>query len=174
MTTSSSCFVPWPQRASYSPGKHLANVCQEDYIWRLLLTNERQHIIILAGVQEKDSSHYALLSTLRWYNFILSKANGLTCSSGTIVPLSGQDSPNDVSGEGSTIGFGLTKLEISQDGGSDTTLRMVTLSTTINWFQGNQSVLFSDRKGERSKIKVTEIPPMATRSKLWWKIIRQF
>lgn len=96
------------------------------------MTYEGQHIIILAGVQENDSSHYALLSTLRCYDFVLLKVNALTCSSGTIVPLSGQDPPNDVSGEGSTIGFGLTKLEISQDGGSDTTLRMVTLSTTIN------------------------------------------
>lgn len=58
------------------------------------------------------------------------------------------------------------KLEISQDGGSATILCMITFSTTINWFQGNQSVLFSDRKGDRSKIKTTEIPPMATRSKL--------
>lgn len=96
-----------------------------------------------------------------------------TWSSGTIVPLSGQDPPNDVSGEGSTIGFGLMKLEISQDGGSETTLCMVTFSTTINWFQGNQSVLFSDRKGDRSKSKTTEMPPMATRSKLWRNKIRQ-
>lgn len=56
----------------------------------------------------------------------------LTCSSGTIVPLSGQDPPNDVSGEGSTIGFGLMKLEISQDGVSATILCMITFSTTIN------------------------------------------
>lgn len=84
-----------------------------------------------------------------------------TCSSGTIVPLSGQDPPNDVSGEGSTIGFGLIKLEISQDGGSDITLCMVTFSTTMNWFQGNHSVSYSGRKGDRSKIRTTEIPPMA-------------
>lgn len=58
------------------------------------------------------------------------------------------------------------KLEISQDGMSATVLCMITFSTTINWFQGNQSVLFSDRKGDRSKSKTTEIPPMATRSKL--------
>lgn len=82
--------------------------------------------------QEKESSHYMLLTTPRYYDFIHSKADVPTCSSGTIVPLSGQDPPNDVSGDGSTIGFGLIKLEMSQDGGSDTTLCMITFSTTIN------------------------------------------
>lgn len=83
-----------------------------------------------------------------------------------MVPLSGQDPPNAVKGEGSTIGFGLIKLLMSQDGVSDSVLCITTLSTMINLFQGNQSVLFSDMKGDLSKTKVTEMPPTATRSKL--------
>lgn len=83
-----------------------------------------------------------------------------------MVPLSGQDPPNAVKGEGSTIGFGLIKLLMSQDGVSDSVLCITTLSTMINLFQGNQSVLFSDRKGDLSKTRVTEMPPTATRSKL--------
>lgn len=64
------------------------------------------------------------------------------------------------------MGFGLIKLLMSQDGVSDSVLCMTTLSTMTNLFQGNQSVLFSDRKGDLSKTRVTEIPPTATRSKL--------
>lgn len=55
---------------------------------------------------------------------------------------------------------------MSQDGVSDSVLCITTLSTMINLFQGNQSVLFSDMKGDLSKTRVTEIPPTATRSKL--------
>jgi len=120
------------------------------------------HVRLFERLQVEDS----YVGDLLYYDFCNFKVHVPTCSSGTIVPLSGQDPPNDVSGEGSTIGFGLIKLEISQDGGSDITLCMVTFSTTMNWFQGNQSVLFSGRKGDRSKIKTTEMPPMATRSKL--------
>lgn len=94
------------------------------------------------------------------------KSPFLTCSSGIMVPLSGQDPPKAVRGEGSTIGFGLMKLLTSQEGVSDSALCMTTLSTMINLFQGNQSVLFSDMKGDLSKTRVTEMPPTATRSKL--------
>lgn len=83
-----------------------------------------------------------------------------------MVPLSGQDPPNAVRGKGSTIGFGVMKLLTSQDGGSTSALCMTTLSTTINLFQDNQSVLFTERKGDLSKTRVTEMPPIATRSKL--------
>lgn len=55
---------------------------------------------------------------------------------------------------------------MSQDGMSDSVLCITTLSTMINLFQGNQSVLFSDMKGDLSKTRVTEMPPTATRSKL--------
>lgn len=89
-----------------------------------------------------------------------------TCSSGMIVPLSGQDPPNVVRGKGSTIGLGLMKLLMSQDGGSTSVLCMTTLSTTMNLFQDSQSVLFTERKGDLSKTRVTEMPPIATRSKL--------
>lgn len=83
-----------------------------------------------------------------------------------MVPLSGQDPPNAVKGEGSTIGLGLIKLLMSQEGVSDSVLCITTLSTMINLFHGNQSVLFSDMKGDLSKTRVTEMPPTATRSKL--------
>lgn len=83
-----------------------------------------------------------------------------------MVPLSGQDPPKAVKGEGSTIGFGLIKLLMSQEAVSDSVLCITTLSTMINLFQGNQSVLFSDMKGDLSKTRVTEMPPTATRSKL--------
>lgn len=55
---------------------------------------------------------------------------------------------------------------MSQDGASDCVLCITTLSTMINLFQGNQSVLFSDMKGDLSKTRVMEMPPTATRSKL--------
>lgn len=58
------------------------------------------------------------------------------------------------------------KLLMSQDGISDSALCITTLSTMTNLFQGNQSVLFSDMKGDLSKTRVTEMPPTATRSKL--------
>lgn len=83
-----------------------------------------------------------------------------------IVPLSGQDPPNDVKGKGSTIGFGLMKLLISQVAGSTSVLCMTTFSTTTKLFQDNQRVLFTERKGDLSKTRVTEMPPIATRSKL--------
>jgi len=58
------------------------------------------------------------------------------------------------------------KLLTSQDGISDSALCITTLSTMTNLFQDNQSVLFSDMKGDLSKTRVTEMPPTATRSKL--------
>jgi hypothetical protein len=42
----------------------------------------------------------------------------------------------------------------------------VTFSTTTNWFHGNQMVRFCMRKGALWKIRETEMPPAATRSKL--------
>lgn len=90
-----------------------------------------------------------------------------TWISGTMGPFSAQELAKDVSGDGETTGLGRAKLLRSQLGISFSSCLMTMVSMTKKRSQGSQRVCSCVMKGARSNLKMMEMPPFVTRSKLW-------
>lgn len=89
-----------------------------------------------------------------------------TWISGTMGPFSAQELAKDVSGDGETTGLGRAKLLRSQLGISFSSCLMMMVSMTKKRSQGSQRVCSCVMKGARSNLKMMEMPPFVTRSKL--------
>lgn len=81
-------------------------------------------------------------------------------------PFSAQELAKDVSGDGETTGLGRAKLLRSQLGISFSSCLMTMVSMTKKRSQGSQRVCSCVMKGARSNLKMMEMPPFVTRSKL--------
>lgn len=90
-----------------------------------------------------------------------------TWISGTMGPFSAQELAKDVSGDGETTGLGRAKLLRSQLGISFSSCLMMMVSMTKKRSQGSQRVCSCVMKGARSNLKMMEMPPFVTKSKLW-------
>lgn len=90
-----------------------------------------------------------------------------TWISGTMGPFSAQELAKDVSGDGETTGLGRAKLLRSQLGISFSSCLMTMVSMTKKRSQGSQRVCSCVMKGALSNLKMMEMPPFVTRSKLW-------